>query len=491
MEPHATTAPPPPPPQPPANLPDRSPRRWARPLGVVAAGAVAVAAIGSATGAFDTGPAHPDAWDPRVAELADFVEDERGLDFEQPVQVDFLSAREYSEATTTGAAGLADDELLELDRYAAELRAFGLATGELDLVEALNAVSDGGTLAFYDPDDERIRVRGTELTPGLRVTLVHELTHALQDQHFDLGRLYDDDLESSERTAFLGLVEGDALRVETGYTSRGLSATERQEYEQEYQGELERSREATSDVPPFVAASFAVPYALGQPLAVMLANQGGNAAVDRAFDDPPSTEEHLFDPASYLDDEPGYSLDLNVRDLEVIDEGPFGAPSWYLLLAERIDPMVSFEATLGWTGDQYATYERDGRSCVRAAFAGETAQDEVEMAAALEEWAGAMPAGSARFLQLDGQPALESCDPGEAVEDPNLSGRSEDALRVPSLWGYLVADAASGLDADEARCYASEVIGTLTYEEITDPEGSAFAEEGFQESMRDAFSTCS
>ena len=322
MEPHATTAPPPPPPQPPANLPDRSPRRWARPLGVVAAGAVAVAAIGSATGAFDTGPAHPDAWDPRVAELADFVEDERGLDFEQPVQVDFLSAREYSEATTTGAAGLADDELLELDRYAAELRAFGLATGELDLVEALNAVSDGGTLAFYDPDDERIRVRGTELTPGLRVTLVHELTHALQDQHFDLGRLYDDDLESSERTAFLGLVEGDALRVETGYTSRGLSATERQEYEQEYQGELERSREATSDVPPFVAASFAVPYALGQPLAVMLANQGGNAAVDRAFDDPPSTEEHLFDPASYLDDEPGYSLDLNVRDLEVIEQRP-------------------------------------------------------------------------------------------------------------------------------------------------------------------------
>ena len=51
------------------------------------------------------------------------------------------------------------------------------------------SVSDGGTLAFYDPTDERVRVRGTEMTVGLEVTLVHELTHALQDQHFDLERL--------------------------------------------------------------------------------------------------------------------------------------------------------------------------------------------------------------------------------------------------------------------------------------------------------------
>lgn len=470
--------------------PPRPPNRWRAPLGVAAGGIALVGVAGVTTGIFDRGPSHPDRWDPRVVDLVDFIEDERGLAFDQPVHVDFLTAEEYTEETTTDASGIADDDRLELERHAAELRAFGLATGELDLVAAYNAVSDAGTLAFYDPDDERIRVRGTEMTVGLRVTLVHELTHALQDQHFDLERLYDDDRDSSGYTAFLGLIEGDALRIETAYATEALDSDERAQYETEHADEVERSQAATADVPAFVTASFAVPYALGQPLAVMLANQGGNAAVDAAFEDPPTTEEHLFDPASFLAGEGGHGLELNLDGVELLDDGPFGAPSWYLLLAERIDPKQAFAAALGWAADQYATFERDGRTCVRAAFAGDTAEDERQMAEALEAWAAAMPAGAAEAIHLDGQPALESCDPGADVEDPNLAGRSTDALYLPSLWAYLVADAATAVGADGARCYAQRVIDQLTYEEITDPEGAVFAEAGFQEDLRRALSAC-
>ena len=46
-------------------------------------------------------------------------------------------------------------------------------------------------LAFYDPETERVTVRGTEVDPGLAVTLVHELTHVLQDQVFGIGALGD------------------------------------------------------------------------------------------------------------------------------------------------------------------------------------------------------------------------------------------------------------------------------------------------------------
>ena len=438
----------------------------------------------------DRGPSHPDRWDPRVVELAAFVEEERGLRFDHPVHIDFLTAEEYSQESTTDAAGVDDEQRAELERFAAELRAFGLASGEIDLVEAYNAVTDAGTLAFYDPDDERIRVRGTELTVGLEVTLVHELTHALQDQHFDLDRLYDDDRDSSGYTAFLGLVEGDALRIETAYTTAGLEPEEREAYEDEYAGELERSEAATSEVPDFVSASFAVPYALGQPFVVMLANDGGNDAIDAAFHEPPATEEHLFDPASFLAEETGSEVDLELEDVEVLDHGPFGAPSWYLVLAERIDPKVAFRAALGWAGDQYASFERDGRSCVRAGFAGDTAEDEAEMASALREWADAMPAGAARVLELSGQPAIESCDPGVDVDDPNLTGRSSDALFLPSLWGYLVADASSTLDAHQARCYAGSVLQDLTFDEITDPEGAVFADAAFQETLRQAYRAC-
>ena len=67
----------------------------------------------------------------------------------------------------------------DLESFEGELRAVGLLSGDVDLVEAVGTLQDEGSLAFYDPESERITVRGSDLTPRLRVTLVHELTHAV------------------------------------------------------------------------------------------------------------------------------------------------------------------------------------------------------------------------------------------------------------------------------------------------------------------------
>ena len=71
-------------------------------------------------------------------------------------------------------------------------------------------------------------MRGTEVTPGLAVTLVHELTHVLQDQVFDLDRYHESDEEptSGETFAFDSLVEGDADRIEQLYTDTLDPATQ-------------------------------------------------------------------------------------------------------------------------------------------------------------------------------------------------------------------------------------------------------------------------
>lgn len=480
---------PPPPPSP--SFPTSRFSRAIPAIGVAVAGTLAVAAFSIVTHTFDeSGPPHPDRWDPRVERLVSFVEDERGHRFKHPVFVDFLTPEEYTDETTSDADDVDEDERAELDRFAGELRALGVASGKIDLFAAYNAVSDSGTLAFYDPTEQRVRVRGTELTVGLRVTLVHELTHALQDQHFDLERIYDDELDSSASTAFRALIEGDALRIEEAYSSDALNIADRSAYDREYAGQLEASIEATGDVPPFVTASFTVPYLLGEPFVRMLVNKGGNKAVDRALRSPPTTEEHLFDPASFLADEDGEDIDLDLADdVEVLDDGPFGSPSWYLVLAERIDPKVAFAAALGWAGDSYATFEREDTACIRAAFAGDTERDEREMLSALRTWVAALPGGKVEVLEIDGHPGFEACDPGESV-DMRLSGRADDALFLPSLWGYLVADAASVASPGTARCYAQRVIDELTYEQIIDPEGKVFEGDDFQQLVTRSFTAC-
>jgi hypothetical protein len=159
------------------------------------------------------------------------------------------------------------------------------------------------------------------------------------------------------------------------------------------------------------------------------------------------------------------------------------------VLAERIDPKVAFEAALGWNGDAFAAYEQDGVVCVQAVFVGDTEDDEDEMAAALGEWSKAMTGGEVEVTGAKGHPGFRACDPGESA-DIELTGRSATSLYLPNLWGYLVADASAVLDPQKSRCYASAVIGDLTFEQITDPEGATFASDAFKQTTDDAFTAC-
>jgi hypothetical protein len=436
---------------------------------------------------------HPEQWDARVAPLAEFVEDARGLEFDHPVFVDFLTPAEYTEEVTTDEGDLEDEDRADLDAFAAELRALGLASGPIDLFTALNTVSDSGTLAFYDPDDGRVRVRGTELTPGVRVTLVHELTHALQDQHFDLRKLVSDDLEDGQATAHRALSEGDAIRIEDRYVDEELSADERATYDEEDQASDKEGRAAVEDVPTFLVAGFGVPYALGQPFVTMLDGRGGNRAVNDAFRDPPSTEEHLFDPASYLAKEGAKDLDLGLDEgVEIEDDGVFAPSDWFLLLGDRIDAKQALQAALGWNGSAYGGYERDRRHCIRAVFAGDHADDEDEMRTALTAWHGELQDVLQPFVQLldvDGHPALDACDPGE---DASVLGgdRSDDLLVLPAVHAYLEADGATVLDPAETRCYAGRVIDAYGSTELLDPNGAVFTDATFEDTARDAVLAC-
>ena len=98
-------------------------------------------------------------------------------------------------------------------------RALGFIDGKVDLLRAFDTSQSSGTLAYYDENERDIVVRGTTLDVAHRVTLAHELTHVLQDQHFNLTKLH---LQASrsdtgDPSAFKALVEGDAVRIQQAY----------------------------------------------------------------------------------------------------------------------------------------------------------------------------------------------------------------------------------------------------------------------------------
>jgi hypothetical protein len=211
-----------------------------------------------------------------------------------------------------------------------------------------------------------------------------------------------------------------------------------------------------------------VPYALGPPFAELLDNAGGNRRVDEAFREPPTTEEHLFDPASFLAGEDAEEVATGIDEDDVEESGAFGVPRWYLVLAERIDPFTALRASLGWDGDEYAIVERGGATCVRVVFRGDREEDEEEMGAAIDEWVAALPGGEAERVDVRGRPGIDACDPGPDV-DLRLTNRSSDALVLPYLWASIVA-ANADAGPEIARCVAEGALKDLPYERVIDPD---------------------
>ncbi len=414
------------------------------------------------------GPSYPQAWDPKVEDIATFVEDERDLDFLTPVHVDFLAEDEFREQVTTSEDDLTDEDREALDDATAQLRALGLVEGDLDLFEEQNELTGEGALAFYDPVDKRITVRGTELTPSVKATLAHEMTHALQDQHFDLQKLGED---AGEDGAFVyrAVIEGDATNIEQAYSEQELTAEER---DAAAESDADTGEAAYADRAPALVAFFVAPYSLGPPFTEVLRSAGaGDEDLDDILRDGLPSEVALFDPTRA--DEPGDVEKLPLPELtdgqELIDDGSFGVFSWFVVLSSRVDPRAALEVVDEWQSDSYVTYDDGGTVCVKARFQGTTDDVTTEMADLLDEWAAAMPEGASSVARSDEFVELTSCDPGaDAAAEPETDAL--EALQYPaSRLGYmslLLEQSQGQAELDDVWCVVDSLFDEFTLEEL-------------------------
>jgi len=442
---------------------DRAPR-W-----IVALAAIVVLGLVAGIGYVTVkgGRQYPSEWDARVAPIAAWVEKARKLGYDHPVEVEFLTPAQYKAVSTGGDDSSGSSASDDADQLA-QLRALGLVEGDVDLGKAGDTLSDSGTLAFYDPGTKKVYVRGTDMTPALRVTLAHELTHVLQDQHFDLNRI--GDLPEDQAPVLRALAEGDATRIEDQYVAKVLTADERKTYEQTSTDEGDKAQTAIDkDVPPILTALFAAPYIFGPELVTYLSQKDGDGALDKAFTDVP-TEAVLFDPLIYGTDA-AKTTPLTVAapsGTDKLDAGQFGATAWYLLLASRLAPTTALAATDGLGGDGYVVYREKGTVCVQIHASGDTAQDVTQLSGALKDWVAKSPAGTASVDVADDQVQFRSCDPG--AKATGAGKVSVDLLAVPvtrtQVYDQVVQ---SGASEKQATCYANAIVGSFSLAQLTDP----------------------
>jgi hypothetical protein len=327
-----------------------------------------------------------------LPELRAFVEQERGLPFKEDVEVEVLDDDAFLEA------------LYEEDPDAPEppedrdsertLNALGLLDPDVDLDDAVGQSLDEGVVGFYDPKNGRLAVRGREVDAFVQLVLVHELTHALQDQHFDIDRPELDEADDERSLGFLSLVEGDAVRVESAWLEAQPPSV------QEELAELFESGGGGGGE-PIVEELLGFPYYAGPELVAALLESGGQEALDAAFREPPTTVEQVVAPGSG----PGVTPEPPPADGEVVDRGVLGVLALALVLGN--DPLEQ-GAERGWNGDRYVTVEDGDRTCTRAQIAVDDAESGRALLEDLQEWAAAQD-DAAVGANPDGTLRLDAC----------------------------------------------------------------------------------
>jgi hypothetical protein len=335
-----------------------------------------------------------------------FVEQHRGLKFKTDVPVTLLDDAAFRERLL-GKSSSSKTPSQAITTSSKELKALHLIDKSVDLGAATDQLLGAGVSGFYDPKSKALVVRGVSATPYVRQVIVHELTHALQDQWFGIDRPELDKANDETAGAFQAVYEGDAVRIEDEYHNAMTSAEQRQaRQESSAQG-----GGLPPNTPQVLLDLISFPYIVGPTFIRTLDRVGGQAKVDDAFVHPPTTSAQLIDINRFLHADKPLPVAVPKGDGAVFDTsvlGEFGL----LLLFEKVPSIGSSQAVrVGnlWGGDQYVAWDKGGDACLRDNIVAVTAADQPALDSALAAYAKTVPNTSFTPAR-GGQPAqLTAC----------------------------------------------------------------------------------
>lgn len=343
---------------------------------------------------------------PAIAQVMDEVEQLRGFDFTEPVVAEPVTQQDIAD----GYAAYLDLAFPE-DFYARRSLAWqtiGVIPEDSGIRDAMLEYGSTQVIGYYDTLTGELKFIGEEdPSPLDRITLAHELTHAIDDQRFGLERIdqLGADCRDEELEASIGLVEGNATFFMYRWAQSFLTTDE----QVEVGVEAAAQQPPPSDIPPFIDATQLWPYTAGLQFIATLERRGGLDAVDAAFEAPPVSTEQVIHPERYPNDVP---MPVDVPDLaselgdgwEDLDVQGVGEMWLDQALRLRLDGTESDAAAAGWDGGIYRAWSHGDAVALVLATAWDTEADAAEFAEAMGSW-----------IAASGQPATVLPAEGTAV----------------------------------------------------------------------------
>jgi hypothetical protein len=313
----------------------------------------------------------------------------RGLEFKTDVAVGAYSKQELLDFLK--AEFEKDLPKEKAERYQRGYAKFGLIPADMDIYEAYLELFGSSIAGFYHPktkelrlirpgekgdtDEDALKAMGIDME---RITLVHELTHAAQDQNFELSTLpIEDETNDDLVLALKSVIEGDASAVGWKYQFKDQFDMVIGGINQTYKTGMLPGK--AGKLPVYLRQSLTFPYGYGTDFVVkyLKGTKGEFKDINNLFKDFPLSSEQILHPEKYYDkDKRNNPILVTMPNLEKLFGGPWkesfnnvhGEFATKLILREfkgdKLRLGMIDRAADGWGGDRYVVLEDDKKTAM-------------------------------------------------------------------------------------------------------------------------------
>ncbi|MHB8781540.1 MAG: hypothetical protein ACYC55_09175 [Candidatus Geothermincolia bacterium] len=322
-----------------------------------------------------------------IEQIGSDVQEIRGLTLKNPIQVGFMDREELRAKLIAEF----DEDWPAEDRQTDQeiMVMFGFLEPDDDLYRILLELLTEQILGFYDAEDKELYLISGEETLSAtdRLAIAHEISHALQDQYFNLDQPpfdVDDSHDDDAMSATTALIEGDAMRVTNRYALSYLDTSDLTA------DDLESSEDQLASAPTYIRDSLLFPYVEGEKF---VQEKGrSNERAYALFRNPPVSTEQILHPELYPSDTP---TAITMDDMsEALGQGwsqeeynTIGEFDVYQLFKPYLPSATARQAAAGWDGTLYHYYVDggDGKLLVQS-YAWDSGDDADEFAEAFVEY---------------------------------------------------------------------------------------------------------
>jgi hypothetical protein len=243
---------------------------------------------------------------------------------------------------------------------------FGLLPKDYPLDQVLVKVLTEQIAGLYDPDSQEFFIADWTSPADERSVMSHELTHALQDQHFHIDKWTDAAKPNDDgELARDAVLEGSAMAAMLDYQLGGKgSIRDLDDFDPSLlMGDMDSSPEL-SKAPKVVQDELLFPYLAGIRFTQhVLKAANGWPGFYKVFDKPPVSTQQIMHPELYLQGVMPAKIELPAtkdvvpaewKKLDENDMGEFGVQE---ILKQFLAKDRSATLAATWGGDRYAIFE--------------------------------------------------------------------------------------------------------------------------------------